>query len=414
MKKTITYLFIIMIFMLFSLSLSGEEIGELRMSGIKMSHKLKSESVGLDCSFCHTIKEEDPRFVSFPDHATCGMCHYQEVDAENGGDCGFCHTSSDQETSVRRNIVLSPLVEFDHQRHEDKEVSCAECHETPELSLLKQNEMIPTMGTCVECHESRGVSKEEDCSSCHFEKYEYIEPLSHDNSWFDIHGHASKNASPDYNCSSCHTAEFDNSCLSCHHQNRLVGDEADCFRCHSTDVQNTPPPDHTPLWEESHGWGLSQDMIDNDCAVCHRASSGNDCISCHQGEAPRSHTTGFRLRGHAQLAYADRESCATCHSQSECITCHTTNPPMSHTGLWDAPNYRHCGFCHMEDNDYGAGGIEGNCGFCHESSATYANHTSEPGHTTGTCTICHSPGGSDGPSHPSPATVQSCESCHTM
>lgn len=413
--KTTRNIIIITIFLLTTaFSAFGTDGDNQQSRGIKMSHKLKGETLGLDCVFCHQINEEEPRFVSFPGHDNCGMCHFMEVSSENEEDCGFCHTSPTRETSIRRGVTLSPLVMFDHQVHADREISCSACHPIPESSVIRGNEMLPLMDSCVSCHEERGVSREEECLSCHFEEYEYIEPLSHDDSWFGIHGHASKEAREDYNCASCHTEAFDNSCLSCHHQNRLVGKEADCSRCHSTELQNIPPPDHTPLWRESHGWGLEESVVESECGICHRASFGNDCVSCHQSETPQSHTLGFRIRSHAQQAYIDRESCATCHNQSECITCHTTNPPISHTGLWGSPYYRHCAFCHMEGNDYGAGGIEGNCIACHDSTIIYASHTSMSGHTTSTCSNCHDLGGTNGPDHPVPATQQSCESCHAF
>lgn len=320
-------------------------------SGMKMNHEVHAKN-DVKCETCHPQNASNPRFMGFEGHKVCSECHDEKIKTSDANACKFCHTRADNKTSLRKNVQLSPLVNFDHKKHKEADVKCIQCHENgTDSKKVSGNSMIPKMGVCVQCHKENKVASTEDCTTCHISGFELAKPLS-----------------------------------------------------------------HTPLWKKSHGKEVSQAEISGSCATCHTKKNGNDCLECHMKEKPSSHTIAWRMRGHAQYAQMNRESCSTCHKQSECITCHKTTPPVSHTGLWGSPYNRHCVRCHIEgesSGNYASGGADRNCGFCHNRSAMTAKHTAKPrpvGHTTTNCLVCHI--SALGSKHPYPATEVACRSCH--
>jgi len=329
-------------------------------SGIILNHKFKTETVGIGCDVCHELNAANTRFMTFPTHETCAACHADQVDANSENkNCGMCHTLQGEKTYVRKNVVLSPLVSFDHKLHLDAKVSCERCHTVTDSNIRLNDEMLPKMDTCVKCHAQRNPKAASDCLSCHVKGFEKVAPA-----W------------------------------------------------------DSRPKDHTPLWVTNHGKGLTQATIDSTCSLCHTAASGNDCITCHKrSDPPSTHTTAWKLAGHGSRAKVDRQSCATCHDQSECVSCHTTNEPFSHTGLWGTPNDRHCLTCHFTGQSFVSGDLGGNCSFCHVDSVVYGKHRGlqKPGHYSGSdCTTCHLISGGAGPNirHPYPPDAAKCASCH--
>jgi hypothetical protein len=318
---------------------------------------------------------------------------------------------------VRKNQVLSPLVSFDHQRHQKAGVDCAQCHTVQDKDILTGDEMLPKMDTCVKCHTDRKVKGANDCASCHLKGWEKLKPATHTSvGWKTAHGTGLTKDQIDSDCRSCHTKELGNSCTECHHKGvQTIGKAESCERCHGQDIQKTRPKDHTPLWNLSHGKGLTQTAADTKCAICHNPANGNDCQSCHRREAPKNHTTGWTMNLHGVAVRADRQSCAVCHDQAECISCHTTNPPFTHTASWGTPFDRHCINCHIEGGGYVSGGIGSNCSVCHNSVDIFAKHTNLRGHTSGTtCLACHGLTAGIGPAigHPFPASGATCVTCH--
>jgi hypothetical protein len=390
-----------------------------RDSGLIINHKYKTEVLGLDCIFCHGINEQNTRFMVFPDHENCGLCHSEAVDEESGKkNCELCHYLPDNKTAVRKNIELAPHVSFDHKIHEEKGIDCLSCHSVFDEQRVVANEMLPPMATCTECHSERRVMDIEDCSRCHVKDYEKIEPLNHTMEWKNTHGEGLARDVMDSDCRTCHTPELKNSCTKCHHQKQIaVGKEDYCATCHGEDFENTRPLNHTPFFNSNHGRQLTQAVVDTTCTMCHNPQNNNDCLDCHRKENPKSHKTAWRIKSHGNRSQLNRESCAVCHDQSECITCHTTNEPFSHTGLWDSPANRHCINCHMEGSNFASGPVGSNCTFCHQGGEVWAEHTSlqKPGHFVATdCTTCHGVASITGPRirHPFNPDTASCKSCH--
>jgi hypothetical protein len=391
-------------------------------SGINFNHAFH-EKVGATCDLCHQASGKDPRFVSFPDHENCGLCHADAVnEASPKKNCALCHNLPGYQTRVRRDQVLSPLVRFDHKRHAGQKVGCDACHPVLDQPFLTGDEMLPKMEpTCIECHDRRQVADVKDCSTCHLQGWQKIAPPDHAQNWLALHSGDLDKKKIDSVCNECHAAKLGNSCTECHHQKgSRAAKTKNCATCHGKGFDNRRPRDHGPQWTVSHGKNLTQSRIDSNCALCHTAAKGNDCLACHRREAPKNHNTAWTALGHGKKARLNRESCATCHDQSECTSCHTTQEPISHTGLWGSPRDRHCINCHMEGNNYASGGVGSNCSFCHQSADVYAAHKSVPrpgGHPSDNCTMCHRlSGGAPNTNipHPSPSVSANvtCLSCH--
>jgi hypothetical protein len=387
-----------------------------------MNHKFKTETVGVSCDTCHEVKGTNARFMSFPNHDDCIACHADDIDAKSPKkNCELCHTQADYKTHVRKDVVLSPLVRFDHQSHQKAGVDCEKCHSVFDKDILTDDEMIPVMDTCVKCHTDQKVKGGTDCNFCHEKNLAKIKPQTHTAAWKNVHGAGLTKDLIEANCNVCHTKEQGNSCTTCHHQAPLtIGKTVACSTCHGNGFDKTRPKDHTPLWVSSHGKGLTQSRIDQRCALCHNQASGNDCQSCHRREAPKNHTIGWSQNLHGVAVRSNRQSCATCHDQSECIACHTTNAPFTHTGSWGSPYDRHCLSCHVEGGGYVSGSMQGNCRVCHNSTDLFVKHTAQHqplDHTTHNsstlCSVCH---GVTSLTHPSPRSASGsnaiCLTCH--
>ncbi len=324
-------------------------------SGITFNHKFHAETVGATCDVCHQTSDTSSRFMTFPNHDTCGACHADAIDETSAQkNCALCHNQPGYKTNLPKNVAFfSNVSSFDHKLHLDKNVSCESCHTATNFTAGKANETLPNMDTCVACHTKFNAKAASDCSVCHVKGYD-----------------------------------------------------------------TTRPADHGPLWVTNHGRGLTQAQIDSRCNLCHTVQNGDDCLTCHKRSSPPlSHTLAWQLQGHGVAAETNRQTCTVCHDQAECISCHTTNEPFSHTGLWGSPSDRHCLYCHLDSTNYVSGTVGSDCSFCHQASNVFAKHMSLPmiGHNTGSdCTTCHSLTAGVGPAiqHPYPPVAAQCVVCH--
>lgn len=312
------------------------ERAQNRGRGLRFVHKIH-ENEGLDCEVCHAYEEAGR--MGMPDHEVCSMCH--DFDEDNPDErCDHCHAFPDQFLAPLAS-VLTDEVKFDHQRHEDGEVTCTQCHADVERSRPPERNI---MRWCMDCH---GETKPElnECSVCHSELNADVRP---------------------------------------------------------TTRQGVPIAHGNPTaWEKLHGRESRRDL--EFCLICHDHEAS--CEECHRRTPPSSHTVAWRGRSHGMRASWDRQQCATCHEEDSCVRCHRQTAPANHRAGWGPPHNRHCISCHFppsstqctvchERIDHRKAGpsphvfgLYGNCRNCHPGGVPYrAPHIMN---TSVRCLVCH-------------------------
>lgn len=335
------------------LGISGMSPTYVKMdTDIIFSHNFHVFEMEIECTSCHYEIEssELSSDKNIPTMEECAACH----DIEDDESCGVCHKNPEEPLAVEN----SPReVIFNHQLHLGMELSCDRCHEQVKTSDETAISNLPTMVTCLECHDGQTATIE--CTACHSSGLTVadIHPIG----WKQTHGDRAS-AEPDY-CSQCHKQE--QLCISCHRGDNLTGNI------------------HDLNYIFTHALDAKSD--ETDCARCHDRQKF--CVTCHESglRMPLNHSKlNWRVE-HGMVARADVENCSSCHETGDptCarVGCHNdfdgiigTNPPIhkDDIGLFDGH-----GAWHDSDGYY--------CYQCHQSSRN------QP---TGFCSYCHqSPGG---------------------
>ena len=178
-------------------------------------------------------------------------------------------------------VTNKALIKFSHTFHYE-DVDCADCHTAVSESTSLDDELLPTMDACGECHD---IEDDENCELCHYE--DVYEPLV-------------RSGAP----------------LIFNHSFHLEKQELDCENCHKglADVE----------------YGIDSPEIFPAMAVCADCHNVNEvaqtaCESCHISTAellPESHTVADFKRMHKFSAQQQNADCAMCHQQDFCGTCH--------------------------------------------------------------------------------------------
>jgi len=310
-------------------------------------------SQGLQCVTCHqgVTASEETRDSLQPDHAVCRLCHLMQ--APNAHElypksaCTTCHGGLVGGTPAHvgptgmptadapqpDRVVIPPArVTFSHKLHIDLGTPCLQCHAGVDQATLATRDHLPTMATCLGCH--NGGQAPGECTTCHLQGdggrilttmawTEVLKPSGRfrpddhsDPRWLTIHRSAAR--VDEASCSSCHDTGF---CLSCHD-----GDDK------RIDL-------HPADWTMTHGLEAQRRTLD--CMACHDVES--DCRSCHTeaalipGEFPtddlRFHPVGWggaagEIPGpehHSFQARRSLETCDACHGgagEGLCLECH--------------------------------------------------------------------------------------------
>ena len=289
MKHIILFIFLIIV----SFSILGMVNIE---PGIRFSHKMHIEDVGVSCQDCHSAaSSESPMDNLLPSHDTCYPCH-----EEDNTECSYCHINGDDPTGVPH--ITNYIAKFPHALHVKEDVTCTTCHAGVEKSETVDEKYLPSMMLCQTCHnELEAVNY---CQDCHAAGEKLI-PANHKMDWRQAHGLASQLQD---DCKMCHT-------------------EQQCFDCHAND--NLDRTVHPFNYVHNH-------MIDarnkrDNCYTCHEELES--CVTCHREQLvmPRNHsaagwsnlTTGGR---HARQAKMDMDNCLACHNDNYgepiCAQCH--------------------------------------------------------------------------------------------
>jgi len=150
---------------LFSLLLLGGAAARAQTSQpIRYSHKVHVAFYKMDCRFCHSSATKSA-FAGIPSVEKCMICH--RVIAVNHPEIKKIAQYWKEKKPIPWNRVteLPDYTYFPHFRMVNAGVSCLTCHPGIDKvdTAVQQQEF--TMGFCLKCHRSRGVSI--DCWTCH-------------------------------------------------------------------------------------------------------------------------------------------------------------------------------------------------------------------------------------------------------
>ena len=298
---------------------------------------------------------------------------------------------------------------FSHRLHVlDEALDCSMCHE--DLAFDDEPGM-PSVDVCLLCHEDLDAEKPPDRQVADLFEGEVFRGLGLSRLDDEVVFSHLRHVEAELDCSACHLSIDDNEdvsllppvamadCMDCHERS---GQAVGCAACHTEVDRDWAPPNHDLGWERAHGRlaRMGSVLPAESCSLCHREDT---CASCHSSTPPRSHTAGFRLKGHGLLARMDRASCATCHEPSSCDSCHAETLPTSHTGMWGGTKSLHCLGCHTPLPANG-------CFTCHKATPSHALAPPKPDwHSPAMdCTACHGRGLPL--SHPD--NGENCNVCH--
>lgn len=323
-----------------------------QLDSVRFSHSVHQKA-DVNCLTCHEpiydAKSMSGTFM--PKEKKCRECHEERKQ----GDCDFCHRDG------RKPATYLPRpheIKIGHEKHiELVKEECPRCHAT--LTEPQRRAPVPTMASCLGCHEHQKEYDDGLCQRCHKDLTRYpLKPLSlfsHQGNF--VKGHARQARAASQTCAQCHEQTF---CADCHAQTVSTRIEVKLPERADSDFI------HRDDFLGRHSIEAKADPTS--CLRCHGVSS---CENCHtaqnvtsRAQNPRDpHPAGWTVPGsprfHGEAARRDIVGCASCHDQgprSNCIECHKVggtggNPhPMGWIQRHDRQEIRHnsmCLYCHL-------------------------------------------------------------------
>ena len=131
---------------------------------IKYSHQLHVTVNKIDCRFCHSSATKTAS-AGIPSVEKCMMCH--RVIAVDSPEIKKIAQYWTEKKPIPWNRVteLPDYTYFPHFRMVNAGVACLTCHPGMDKADAAVQRQEFTMGFCLKCHRSRGVSI--DCWTCH-------------------------------------------------------------------------------------------------------------------------------------------------------------------------------------------------------------------------------------------------------
>jgi hypothetical protein len=150
-------------------------IGYAPAQPIAFSHKLHAGTMGIDCKYCHSAVTTSAH-ASIPAVSTCMNCH--SVARKNRPEIIKLTKFYEEGTAIpwKRVHGVPDYAYFNHSRHVNKGIGCAECHGKVEQMEVVQQVAEFTMGACLDCHRNaparlaqvKGIARgPEYCNACH-------------------------------------------------------------------------------------------------------------------------------------------------------------------------------------------------------------------------------------------------------
>ena len=333
----------------------------------RFNHKRHAGGVGgmgLRCDTCHAavVHSDSAKDSLIPAPRVCDGCHGSDhenlaaVQAGSSprGECSFCHMGH---TPADGNLVAPieiprPNLNFTHQKHLAKNITCAQCHGAVDKLELATRDQLPRMAGCFGCHQmpdSAGVAKngaaKSACTTCHLRELgegprrlaseaprqeggrmrtvfatgvlkppQWLHDGEHTPDW--IMRHRQVAAADSQFCANCHTEDY-------------------CTECHDGRVRprDIHPADYISLHP------IEARMATSRCTSCHQEQSF--CLTCHMRvgvtmsgpeggrDSGRFHpakaiwSDAPRKAGHhAFEAERNLNACVSCHTERDSVTCH--------------------------------------------------------------------------------------------
>jgi len=242
-------------------------------------------------------------------------------------------------------VVPAPdiTLNFNHAYHVlEEELECDTCHGGAETSSAGQDNLLPSMEVCGDCHD---IEDEDECATCHMDPddpeevpriQDYSQKFSHE-----------RHVTAGLECQDCHEAVALKEevgeyllpgmleCQDCHDRKNA---SLECESCHMPEDE-LRPPSHTPDFVHAHS-----DLARNNahetfssftCQTCH---DDNFCQDCHQGDNldRLTHPLNYDVT-HALDARGNERACVSCHVETTfCADCHVDNNimPQNHGPGW--------------------------------------------------------------------------------
>jgi hypothetical protein len=211
---------------------------------------------------------------------------------------------------------------FPHRHHvKEQSLECLACHETVKESLSADDNNLPRVKVCLNCHEKGdGV-----CPVCDRPPESAVPGRFKGRNLIFSHAPHLKR---DVSCGDCHGGIEDatkktreshipamKTCMGCHEENK-------CAKCHvDLQAKGFKPKTHDPFWPEMHALSTRKDQAR--CEACHAQSW---CQECHQGDRRTSYHDAAFINSHGLEARLGPGRCDRCHKTNFCINCHARVP----------------------------------------------------------------------------------------
>lgn len=133
------------------------DIGYEPEQPIAFSHKLHAGDMQIACLYCHSNAEHGAA-ATVPDVATCMKCHQQVRSLQEDGSVKpataalLKHWSDTTPILWNKVYDLADFVYFDHSRHVQSKIDCAECHgDVRSMERIRRGPGLK-MVWCLDCH----------------------------------------------------------------------------------------------------------------------------------------------------------------------------------------------------------------------------------------------------------------------
>ena len=132
---------------------------------IRYSHKIHVTDHKIDCRFCHSSARKT-KYAGVPPVEKCMICHRSI--AGNAPEIRKLAQYWKERNPIPWNRVIDfpDHTYFPHYRMVNAGVPCLECHPGMDRAGTAVQKRSLSMGFCMACHRSRGVSI--DCWTCHY------------------------------------------------------------------------------------------------------------------------------------------------------------------------------------------------------------------------------------------------------